>query len=438
MKRVLGLVGMVLGFAWTIGMIAAVSAKPNITTFVLLAAGVAVTVFSFILFRKAKPLAPTEAQLAHARELQEFNKNFPPHHYYTSVVMSVVLLAVYAVLVVTKNISIEPTTLELYKVGGGFGEDAAHGQMWRLFTQIFLHGSIVHLLSNIVGLVAAGRLLDYLAGRKNLVGVFLVGGLFASVASSVLHPTTVSIGASGAVFALYGAIFSSYFFNPKMKSLKVPNGIWVASAYQAFNSISYGFQHAGIDNAAHVGGLFAGFALMSFVYKFSSEEHDKSQMIFGGATAVVAAFALAVMPGVVKQEHSNPVAFEEKTEALTVAVDKVEKAEAEMQERLQSNAAVNEVEEMNWATKEFLPKYQKAINELVSISDEGLPEGLVSLKKSVQNSAGACRDMYQDAFELNRRPAADSTKKSDDLKEACVAKMKERYDLVDQLTGAKK
>jgi membrane associated rhomboid family serine protease len=435
MKRIAGLIGMVLSFAVTVvfGLVL-VFGKGAQTSgpYLVFLSAVIILVLSFLMFRKAKPIESTALSEDH-KAAQEFQKNMPKHHYYVSGALSFLLLSVYGLLVATKNISFIPTTIELYSVGAGFGEDVAHGQIWRLFTQIFLHGSVGHLISNIIGLIAGGRLLDYVAGKKNLLAIFVVGGLFASLASSIYNPTVVSVGASGAIFAIYGAIFSSYFFNPKMREIKVPGSIWLSAAFQALDSISYGLSHAGVDNAAHIGGLVAGFGLMSMAYRFTSETEDRSPRVFAGATAVVALFVFAVMPLIVKQQSGNPLAHSQKIDSVIAAIDAIEKAEVELDTQRKQVTPENRVEKTNWAVDVFMPKFQKAITTLKEIDTTGLNEKIVSLKNSVQDSAASCAELYQISMRLERNPASVDKDELHNLQNVCVTKMKQRYQLARDL-----
>lgn len=435
MKRMTGLVGMVLSSIFTIllgFLYFSGQGAPATQFYYVLFGAVAVLTLSYLLFRSAKPIESPALSEDH-KAAQEFQKNMPSAHYYVSVILSFILVSVYGVLVATKNISIFPTSTELYSVGAGFGEDVANGQIWRLFTQIFLHGSIGHLFSNIIGLIAAGRLLDYVAGKKTLLAVFVIGGLFASITSSIYNPAVVSVGASGAIFAVYGAIFSSYFFNPKMREIKVPKSIWMASAFQAVDSITYGLSHAGVDNAAHIGGLIAGFALMSVVYRFTFETEDKSPRVFAAAAAIAVLFAFTVMPAVVKQKHESPVSREQRVDALIAAIAAVESAEAEIMAQRKTVTPANRVEKTTWAADIFMPKFEKTIANLKAIDATGLGEKLVSLKNSIQDSAASCSDLYKVSLRVERNPASVDKEELHTLQNACATKMKQRVQLAHDL-----
>jgi rhomboid protease GluP len=128
-----------------------------------------------------------------------------------------------------------------------------------------LHGGLVHQAMNKLGLWGAGKLLNRLYGNPQFMLVYLLSALAGASAS--LHfsaQAAVSVGASGAVFGVLGALVAAVRRHrdqvPKalMKQILTSEGLFLA--YALLN----GFAREGIDNAAHVGGLVAG-ALMGWM-----------------------------------------------------------------------------------------------------------------------------------------------------------------------------
>lgn len=130
------------------------------------------------------------------------------------------------------------------------------GQWWRLITCIFIHANTVHLLSNVLALTFIGLLLEPYLGYRRLFLAFMLTGICASTVSVLWHLYDSSIGASGAIFGLYGVFIGMLFMNKNLvygrKSL-VP-GLLFFIFYSLYNGLA-----EGIDNAAHVGGLVSGF-----------------------------------------------------------------------------------------------------------------------------------------------------------------------------------
>ncbi len=93
----------------------------------------------------------------------------------------------------------------LIDVGAKVNEAIAIGQTWRLFTAMFIHIGVFHLLVNLYALYALGPLVEGYFGHARFLAIYLVGGLFGSLASYAFSDA-VSAGASGAIFGLAGAI----------------------------------------------------------------------------------------------------------------------------------------------------------------------------------------------------------------------------------------
>lgn len=128
---------------------------------------------------------------------------------------------------------------------------------------MFLHGGIMHILFNMYGLLFVGVFLEPLLGRIKYAIVYLVTGLLASIASIWWHPATVSVGASGAIFGLYGVFFALLTTNLFPKDFK-KSFLISTSIFIGFNLL-YGLM-GNIDNVAHVGGLLSGLLIGYIMY----------------------------------------------------------------------------------------------------------------------------------------------------------------------------
>lgn len=140
------------------------------------------------------------------------------------------------------------------------------GEYWRLITAVFLHFSFVHLIYNMLGLLTLGDLLERLAGTWRYLVIFLLGGIMGNVVSLAMEriPSSpyygryaVSAGASGAVFALIGAICWIALRNKRLFGKARVQRL----ALMTILMTAEGFTQAGVDNAAHIGGLASGFLL---------------------------------------------------------------------------------------------------------------------------------------------------------------------------------
>jgi rhomboid protease GluP len=149
------------------------------------------------------------------------------------------------------------------------------GDTWRLLTAMFLHGGIVHVGLNMYVLAFTAPRVEYEFGTARMLAIYLAGGLLASCASvfwaalraTPADPTpllTVSVGASGAVMALFGSLLTGlvvptprFAHLPKHMQPGIDKGLIQAVAI----NIGMGFMIQGVDNSAHVGGLLGGLVL---------------------------------------------------------------------------------------------------------------------------------------------------------------------------------
>lgn len=134
----------------------------------------------------------------------------------------------------------------------------AAGQVWRLVTPLFVHGGILHLLVNMYSLNVLGPLVERLFGGRRMLAVYLLAGLGGSVFSLALTPAA-SLGASGAIFGLLGALAA--FLALHRRDLGPAGQLQLRQlALVALINLGLGLT-PGIDNAAHLGGLLSGAAL---------------------------------------------------------------------------------------------------------------------------------------------------------------------------------
>lgn len=135
------------------------------------------------------------------------------------------------------------------------------GQYWRLFTCIFIHIGIMHLMFNGYALVAIGQVAESMFGHARFALLYLLSGV-AGATASYLFSTTISAGASGAIFGLLGALVAYGWKNANMwRSGFIANLLFVMGL-----NIVFGLITPGIDNFAHIGGMLAG-VLIGIIYR---------------------------------------------------------------------------------------------------------------------------------------------------------------------------
>jgi len=131
------------------------------------------------------------------------------------------------------------------------------GQWWRLVTAVFLHAGLFHIGMNIWCLVDLGPEVESLFSSTKFVVIYLVTGVAGFLLSAVWNPLVLSVGASGAVLGLIGVLIGASFHHGHLgKDYRRQLWRWVIYIL-IFGLLPF----FAVDNAAHIGGLVAGFIL---------------------------------------------------------------------------------------------------------------------------------------------------------------------------------
>lgn len=139
------------------------------------------------------------------------------------------------------------------------------GEYYRFFTSMFMHGGIDHIVSNMIFLAALGEMLERVIGHVRFAILYLlsgIGGGVFSIANVLLSGNYhTSVGASGAIFGLIGAMLILVVINNgRYQGISVGRMVF-AIIYMVYD----GMRSEGVDNAAHVGGLIFGALIMAFM-----------------------------------------------------------------------------------------------------------------------------------------------------------------------------
>jgi membrane associated rhomboid family serine protease len=156
------------------------------------------------------------------------------------------------------------------------------GEWYRMLTTAFLHAGIFHLMLNMLALWILGSSLEPILGRWRFTALYVLSALGGSVASLLwLEGGQTTVGASGAVFGLFGALFVvARRFNRDVTSVLVILGI---------NAV-IGFTVPGIDWRAHLGGLITG-ALLAYAFAHAPRTH-RVMFSIAACSVVLAAIVL--------------------------------------------------------------------------------------------------------------------------------------------------
>jgi rhomboid protease GluP len=134
------------------------------------------------------------------------------------------------------------------------------GQWWRLVSGMFLHGGIMHLFMNMVSLYLCGMFLEKLVGTRKYIFAYFIAGIAAGLFSAWWHTKpVVAVGASGAIFGLYGVLLA--LIMRKVLDRALNKVLLTLLACTAGYSLLIGALSQGVDNSAHIGGLVCGFVV---------------------------------------------------------------------------------------------------------------------------------------------------------------------------------
>jgi rhomboid protease GluP len=210
-------------------------------------------------------------------------------------------VAMFVLMTITGVSFLDPSVDSLIKWGANYGPLTLGGQWWRMFTSLFLHIGVIHLLCNMVVLASIGPFIETLAGSTAYLILYIVAGLGGGAASLAWHPWTVSAGASGAIFGLYGALLAFLLRHrnsiPPEVLVPLRKGAIVFVGY----NVLYGLFRPDVDLTAHFGGLITGFLVGLVLVEPSSQDARSDRGWRNGlATVLGLALLIATLAGLTK------------------------------------------------------------------------------------------------------------------------------------------
>jgi rhomboid protease GluP len=181
--------------------------------------------------------------------------------------------------------------------GANYGPDTLSGQWWRLFTYMFLHGGAMHIFFNMWCLWDLGQLCESLYGRWTFAAIYFITGIAGGLASVAWNPVVLSVGASGAIFGLAGALAASFYLGEfSLPSIAIRGTLRSLAFFIGFNVLfGLGYNvfsrgNSGVDNGAHIGGLVSGAALGALIARLAPQQDAP-----GRRATVIGVVAVAVL-----------------------------------------------------------------------------------------------------------------------------------------------
>lgn len=232
--------------------------------------------------------------LTEEREFQERLKSLAPIPWVTYGLIAI-NAAIWLATVMNGAGFIRASPDKLLLWGGNATSEFQRGEWWRLVTATFLHSGIIHVAMNMIGLASAGGTVERIYGHRQFILLYLGSGLLGSALSlhfSAQH--AVSVGASGAVFGVTGALLVALLQHreklPKTFTKQTTSGL----AFFIMYSLVQGLSRPNIDNAAHIGGLLGGCLLAYVLPERFDMAHFKTSFARRGVSALVILSAATV------------------------------------------------------------------------------------------------------------------------------------------------
>lgn len=221
-----------------------------------------------------------------------------PRVYVTQAIVALNFL-VFALMVLSGGGLFEPSAQQMIRWGAGWGPLTTGGQPWRLFTEMFVHFGIIHIGMNMFVLWQGGALIERLLGNFPYLVVYILSGLTGSFVSLYFHPNSLTAGASGAVFGVYGGLLGFLAVQrgtvpaPLLRSLFNAVGIFIVYNF------AFAMMSKEVDLSAHGGGLVGGIILGAVLSRKLSRPNNLwravAVAVLGGSLAVYLALHLTAI-----------------------------------------------------------------------------------------------------------------------------------------------
>ena len=180
----------------------------------------------------------------------------------------------------------------LINLGAKINYKIADLQYYRLLTPMFLHADVFHLIFNSFALFSIGRSVEVVLKKKKFLIVYIISVVFGTIGSFIFSES-ISVGASGGIFGLVGALLYISFLTPSATKKMIQKDIFIIIALNLF----LGFTNPRIDNAAHIFGFIGGFLTsFSLGYAINSTFKLYKKIAFACIISFLIAFFALIVP----------------------------------------------------------------------------------------------------------------------------------------------
>lgn len=216
-------------------------------------------------------------KIANPLTREKYGALIPSKTYLVTPILAYVNVLVFLLMVMTGISPLSPSVPSLLAWGGNFRPAVIEGEWWRLLTHMFLHGGALHLFMNMYALLYIGMMLEPLLGKFRFGAAYILSGVCGGLLSLYFHSYSVGVGASGAIFGMYGVFLAMLTTNYITKTAR--NTMLRSILFFVVFNLIYGLQ-GNTDNAAHTGGLISGLAFGYIYFPGIAKTHAiKKQVI---------------------------------------------------------------------------------------------------------------------------------------------------------------
>lgn len=188
-------------------------------------------------------------------------------------IITYVLIAICLVMFVLSDFGIN--TIRLIECGANVGSLVKSGEVYRLISYMFLHAGIIHIFFNMYSLYIVGPQVENFFGKWKFLLIYIISGITGGLLSIALNGEIISVGASGAIFGLFGALlYFGYNYRGYIGSI-IKSQILPIVIY----NLLLGFFISGIDMWGHVGGLIGGIITANMLGTIENKKYNFSNIL---------------------------------------------------------------------------------------------------------------------------------------------------------------
>lgn len=224
-----------------------------------------------------------ENKMRSSRTIEKFLKYRIPTLIIMSINIIIFIITQVATYIITNNVrqSSEVISEEMINViknsvlisfGAKYNVLIEQGEVWRLVTSAFLHSNLIHIACNMYSLYIIGPEIQQTYGTKKYLTIYIISCITSTLLSYFLNPNSISVGASGGIFGLMGALLAFAIIERNKIQKK-----YISSLIQIIIiNLFIGLNIRNIDNFGHIGGLIGGGLSGYIAFKVFNNERKKS------------------------------------------------------------------------------------------------------------------------------------------------------------------